>query len=200
MSADRTAWRAAPLGQVASRAVTALLIALAFGFAWSIGAHYTGAVMGMPHALKAIGAWQALLLMAPLAFLGATFASHAVEERVGSGLTGAPLSVEEQVVVIGVAFAVTTFFNRFKMPTSTIQILVFSVVGVTLATGGTVRWGAIGRLAVVWAVAPIAAIGLGFLLTLGLNRLRLGARIGAVLVAVGAVAAFAMGANDVSNA
>ena len=54
--------------------MTALLIVLAVGFAWSIGAHYTGAVMGMPHALPAIGAWQALLLMAPLAFLGATFA------------------------------------------------------------------------------------------------------------------------------
>jgi len=177
-----------------------LLIVLALGFAWSIGAHYTGAVMGMPHALRAIGTWQALLLMAPLAFLGATFASHEVEKRVGSGLTGGPLSVEAEVVVIGVAFAVTTFFNRFKMPTSTIQILVFSVVGVTLATRGTVRWGAIGRLAVVWAVAPLAAIVLGYLLTLVLDRLPLGGRIGAALVAVGAVAAFAMGANDVSNA
>ena len=64
---------------------------------------------------------------------------------------------KQQVVVIGVAFAVTTFFNRFKMPTSTIQILVFSVVGVTVATHGTVRWGEIGRLAVVWALAPLAA-------------------------------------------
>lgn len=180
--------------------MTALLIVLAIGFAWSIGAHYTGAVMGMPHALKAIGAWQALILMAPLAFLGATFASHAVEKRVGSGLTGGPLSVESAVVVIGVAFAVTTFFNRFKMPTSTIQILVFSVVGVTLATRGTVRWGAIGRLAIVWAVAPLAAIGFGFVLTRVLDRLPLGGRIGAALVVVGAVAAFAMGANDVSNA
>ncbi len=180
--------------------MTALLIVLALGFAWSIGAHYTGAVMGMPHALKVIGAWQALILMAPLAFLGATFASHAVEERVGSGLTGGPLGVEAEVVVIGVAFAVTTFFNRFKMPTSTIQILVFSVVGVTLATRRAVRWGAIGRLAIVWAAAPLAAIGLGFVFTLVLDRLQLGARIGAVLVAVGAVAAFAMGANDVSNA
>lgn len=180
--------------------MTALLIVLALAFAWSIGAHYTGAVMGMPHALKAIGAWQALLLMVPLAFVGATFASHAVEKRVGSGLTGGPLSVEAEVVVIGVAFAVTTFFNRFKMPTSTIQILVFSVVGVTLATRGTVRWGAIGRLGIVWAAAPLAAIGLGFVFTLVLDRLRLGARIGAALVAVGAVAAFAMGANDVSNA
>ena len=196
---DRTAWGGwATSGSVAQ--VTALLIVLALGFAWSIGAHYTGAVMGMPHALKAIGAWPALLLMAPLAFLGATLASHEVEKRVGSGLTGSPLSIEAEVVVIGVAFAVTTFFNRFKMPTSTIQILVFSVVGVTLATGGTVRWGAIGRLAVVWVLAPIAAIGLGFVFTLVLDRLSLGRRIGTVLVVVGAVAAFAMGANDVSNA
>jgi inorganic phosphate transporter, PiT family len=154
----------------------------------------------MPHALRAIGAWQALILMAPLAFLGAAFASHAVEQRVGSGLTAAPLSVREQVVVIGVAFAVTTFFNRFKMPTSTIQILVFSVVGVTLAARGTVRWSAIAHLAEVWAAAPVAAIGLGFGLTLLLDRLPLGGRIGTALVLMGAIAAFAMGANDVSNA
>src|SRR5215468_2703627 len=200
MAADRTASETRPTRDVASRQVTALLIVLAIGFAWSIGAHYTGAVMGMPHALRAIGAWQALLLMAPLAFLGATFASHAVEQRVGSGLTAVPLSVERQVVVIGVAFAVTTFFNRFRMPTSTIQILVFSVIGVSLATGVGVQWGSIGHLVVVWAAAPIAAIFLGLLLTLGLDRLHLGGRIGTVLVAMGAIAAVAMGANDVSNA
>ena len=44
------------------------------------------------------------------------------------------------------------------MPTSTIQILVFSVVGVSLATGIGVNWGAIGGLVVVWAAAPIVAI------------------------------------------
>ena len=180
--------------------MTALLIVLSVGFAWSIGAHYTGAVMGMPHALRAIGTWQALLLMAPLALIGATFASHAVEKRVGSGLTKANLSVSQQVVVIGVAFAVTTFFNRFRMPTSTIQILVFSVVGVTLATNAGVEWSSVGRLAVVWAAAPLAAIALGALFTIVLDRLPLGGRIGTALVAMGAVAAFAMGANDVSNA
>src|SRR5881398_1696153 len=107
MGADRTAFAGVGTRDVASRGVTALLIVLAIGFAWSIGAHYTGAVMGMPHALRAIGAWQALLLMAPLAFFGATFASHAVEQRVGTGLTRQPLGVNEEVVVIGVAFAVT---------------------------------------------------------------------------------------------
>ena len=180
--------------------MTALLVLLAIGFAWSIGAHYTGAVMGMPHALRAIGAWQALLLMAPLAFLGATFASHAVEQRVGSGLTDGPLSIGQEVVVIGVAFALTTVFNRLRAPTSTIQILVFAVVGVALAAGRGVRWSAIGHLAIVWASAPAAALVLGALLTKCLDRVPLGGRTGAALVAVGATAAFAMGANDVSNA
>jgi PiT family inorganic phosphate transporter len=180
--------------------VTALLLVVAIGFAWSIGAHYTGAVMGMPHALRAIGAWQALLLMAPLALIGATFASHAVEQRVGSGLTAGRLSVSQEVVVIGVAFALTTVFNRLRAPTSTIQILVFAVVGVTLAAGTGVRWSAIGHLAIVWASAPVAAFALGALLTKGLDRVPLGGRTGTALVAVGATAAFAMGANDVSNA
>jgi PiT family inorganic phosphate transporter len=180
--------------------MTVVLIALAVAFAWSIGAHYTGAVMGMPHALHAIGAWQALLVMAPLALLGATFASHAVERRVGSGLTIGRLSVAEQVAVIGVAFAVTTFFNRVRLPTSTIQILVFAVVGVTLAAGAGVEWSAIEHLVAIWAAAPVAAVALGALLTCALDRLPLGARTGTALVAVGAVAAFAMGANDVSNA
>jgi len=180
--------------------LTALLILFAIGFAWSIGAHYTGAVMGMPHALRAIAAWPALLLMAPLAFLGATLASHAVEQRVGSGLTNDRLSVSQQVVVIGVAFALTTVFNRLRAPTSTIQILVFAVVGVTLAAGKGVRWSAIGHLAIVWVSAPVAAFLLGALLTKGLDRVPLGGRTGTALVAVGAVAAFAMGANDVSNA
>src|SRR5438067_1817842 len=118
--------------QRCDRRMTAALIVLALAFAWSIGAHYTGAVMGMPHALHAIGAWRALLLMAPLTFLGATFASHAVEKRVGSGLTAGELSITKQVVVVGTAFAVTTAYNRLKVPTSTIQILVFSVVGAAL--------------------------------------------------------------------
>lgn len=180
--------------------MTVTLVVLALAFAWSMGAHYTGAVMGMPHALHAISAWRALLLMAPLTFLGATVASHAVERRVGSGLANERLSIAQQVVVIGTAFAVTTAYNRLKVPTSTIQILVFSVIGTALASGAGVHWSSIAHLAIVWAAAPLAALVLGAALTLALDRLPLGGRIGIALVAVGVVAAFAMGANDVSNA
>ena len=185
--------------------MTSLLVILAVAFAWSIGAHYTGACMGMPHALRAISAWHALLLMAPLAFLGALLASHGVEQRVGHGLTAAPLSLSAQTVVVGVAFALTTLFNRSAIPTSTIQILVFSIVGVALATGTGVEWSAIWTLAIIWVSAPLVAVALGYVLTRLLSefvaREHTGLDwLGIALVVVGGIASFAMGANDVANA
>jgi PiT family inorganic phosphate transporter len=181
--------------------VTALLVALALGFAWSMGAHYTGACMGMPHALGAISARRALLAMAPLTLLGAAFASHDVLRRVGHGFTAAPLSLRGQAAVVAAAFASTALFNRVRVPTSTIQIFVFSLVGVALAGGVGVRWSAIAALAGVWVAAPLAAVAIGFALTRLLDAvLPAHASVGAALVVVGLAASFAMGANDVANA
>jgi PiT family inorganic phosphate transporter len=81
--------------------VTALLVVLAIGFAFSMSAHYTGACMGMPHALRAISARDALLVMAPLTLIGAAIASHGVEHTVGHDLlTGGGLSVPGLVIVL----------------------------------------------------------------------------------------------------
>lgn len=146
--------------------MTALLIVLAVGFAYSMGAHYTGACMGMPHALGAVSARRGLLVMAPLTLVGATFASHGVEHTVGHGLlAGAGLSVAGLVVVLGVAFGLTSLFNRLRLPTSTIQILVFSVVGAGLAAQVGVQWSHVAELAVIWASAPVVAAMAGYLLT-----------------------------------
>src|SRR5579871_6977877 len=69
--------------------LTVVLVVLAFSFAWSIGSHYTGACMGMPYSLGAVSARTALLLMAPLALVGATFASGKVATTVGRKLVDA---------------------------------------------------------------------------------------------------------------
>ncbi|MGN6331663.1 MAG: inorganic phosphate transporter [Motilibacteraceae bacterium] len=199
--------------------MTVLLVVLAVGFAYSMGAHYTGACMGMPHALGAVDATRALLVMAPLTLLGAALASHKVEVTVGHDLlVGEGLSVTGLVVVIAVAFGLTSLFNVLRIPTSTIQILVFTVVGAGLAAGIGIHWAAIGALALIWVCAPPAAALLGFALTRILDlvpavrvqtspaaaRTAAGplaaGLVGAGLVAVGALASFAMGGNDVANA
>lgn len=183
-----------------------LLVAVAIAFAWSMGAHYTGACMGMPYATGSIRLRPALMLMALMTVLGASLFSHRVLIQVGHGIINGPLDTLAATAVIGVAFVLTTFFTKLRVPTSTIQILVFCLVGAAVRLGLGVRWDTIIELAVLWVVAPVIACALGYVLTLLFDRIPLLRETGAVsviarlLVIVGAVASIAMGANDVSNA
>lgn len=190
------------------------LLLLVVAFAASIGAHYTGACMGMPHALGALSRRQALWLMAPLALVGAAIASHPVEATVGLGLTQRRLTEGDELLVLALAFALTTAYTRARVPTSTIQLLVFSLVGVALGVGDPVRWGTLGLLLTVWVAAPVCAFLLGLLATRWVDRIRSPRQesapparphhhrpgLRAALVGVGMMASFTMGANDVSNA
>lgn len=194
------------------RAVTLtvdLLIAVAFGFAVSIGAHYTGACMGMPYAAGAIRPLSALLLMAPLAFVGAAVASEGVESTVGHGILVTPtVALGLALAIVTAALVLTSAYNFLTLPTSTIQIFVFSTVGAGVAAGLPIDTSTLGTLLVLWAAAPFAAFALGFLFVRAADRLRApaprAASLGRVaivgLVGVGAAASFAMGANDVANA
>lgn len=191
----------------------AFLILLVLAFSWSIGAHYTGACMGMPYGSGSIRLVPALGWMAVLALGGAFIASHRVEMTVGLNLVDAQrVTVADAVVVIVSAFALTTLYTAWRIPTSTIQILVFCVVGMGLGSGTPIDWGTIGRLAVLWVLAPCVAVVLGYFFTHALDRtvgfrstgdprsLVVLRRLGRVLVAVGLLASWTMGANDVSNA
>ncbi len=145
---------------------TIILIVVAVGFAWNLGVHYTGAVMGMPYAARSIALWPALVLIAVLTIPGATFASGGVEATVGQHIINdQSVTIPDAIVIVFSAGLLTLLYNYRKIPTSTIQILVFCVIGVGLAGHIPIYWGTIGKLAVVWVCAPIVAFGLGFLFT-----------------------------------
>jgi PiT family inorganic phosphate transporter len=177
--------------------LTAALVVLALSFAWSIGSHYTGACMGMPYALGAVSARTALLLMAPLALAGAVLASGDVATTVGRKLVDARPTRLGEVVVVAVAFGVTSLYNRVRIPTSTIQLLVGAVVGTSVGASVGVHWRTIATLAAIWVAAPAASAAVGLVAARVLGGVT---RVGFALVAVGAVASFAMGANDVALA
>jgi len=153
--------------------------------------------MGMPYALGAVKARTALLLMAPLALLGAALASGKVATTVGRKLIDATPTRLGEVVVVAVAFGVTALYNRIRIPTSTIQLLVGAVIGVAVAGSISVHWHTIATLAVIWVAAPPVAAIVGFA---GGKTLGKAQRVGGALVLVGCVASFAMGANDVALA
>lgn len=212
-------------------AVAILLVLVVLGFAWSIGAHYTGACMGMPYGSGSIGLWPALVIMAVLAFIGALVASHSVELTVGLHLIhSVRVTLWGAVAIVVAAFILTTIYTAVKVPTSTIQILVFSVAGMAFGAGIGIHWSVIGKLAIVWVLAPPIATGLGYVFTHGLDRIvgpipegassqnggsgavekvakalpapraRSVSTLARILVVIGAAASFTMGANDVSNA
>ena len=205
-----------------------LLIGIAVAFAWSMGAHYTGATMGMSYASHSIRAWPALTIMAIMALLGATFASQSVELNLGKNVVSASaVTITFAIIIVACGFLLTTVLTYVKVPSSTIQILVFAVVGTALASGLGVNWRVIGSFVVVWALAPLIACGLGFVLTKIMDvalpsgkmirnakgdavtknlspaastTIGAGTLVSRVLVVFGAAASFTMGANDVSNA
>jgi PiT family inorganic phosphate transporter len=177
--------------------LTVVLLVLAFSFAWSIGSHYTGACMGMPYALGAVSARNALLLMAPLALAGAALASGKVATTVGRKLVDATPTRLGEIVVVAVAFGVTALYNRIRIPTSTIQLLVGAVVGTAVGASVGVHWRTIATLVVIWVAAPLVAAALGFA---GARVFAGVTRVGGALVVVGCLASFAMGANDVALA
>lgn len=143
-----------------------ILVIVVVGFAWNLGVHYTGAVMGMPYAARSIALWPALILIAIFTILGATLASGGVEATVGQHIiSDRSVSIPDAIIIVLSAGSLTLLYNVQKIPTSTIQILVFCVVGVGLAGHLPIYWDTIGKLAVVWVCAPVAAFGLGFLLT-----------------------------------
>jgi PiT family inorganic phosphate transporter len=151
---------------------SAILIIVALAFAWNLGVHYTGAVMGMPFAARSIAEWPALVLIGILTILGATFASGGVETTVGQRIiSDASVHVPDAIVIVLAAGALTLLYNYAKIPTSTIQILVFCVVGTGLAGGIPIHWATIGTLAVLWVLAPVLAFLLGFACTRLLDQL-----------------------------
>jgi phosphate/sulfate permease len=143
-----------------------VLVLVVVGFAWNLGVHYTGAVMGMPYAARAIATLPALILIGVFTILGATFASGGVQQTVGLHIIDAHLvTAPDAIAIVLAAGTLTMFYNYKKVPTSTIQILVFCVVGVGLAGNIPVNWATIARLAVLWVIAPVVACLLGFIFT-----------------------------------
>jgi inorganic phosphate transporter, PiT family len=184
-----------------------VLVLVALAFAWSMGAHYTGACMGMPYATRSISLRAALWTMAPLTLIGATFLSHKVLLNVGHNILVANrLDAPPAIAIIAAAFLLTAVFTQRRVPTSTIQILVFCIIGTGAALNFAVRWDTVLHLAVLWIVAPFVAFGLGYVFTKifdavpGFANSGVTGHVGRALVIVGGAASLTMGANDVSNA
>lgn len=202
-----------------------MLAALAVGFyvGWNIGSNDAANAMGAPVGSRVIPYRQAVSIMILFVLLGAVLRGGRVMETVGSGIVvsgkGNPLEEIPQIAVIALfaAGAWVTTATKLKLPVSTSQSIVGSVIGAGLllsylnpteAPDTSVNFGVLGNIALAWVLAPAAAALIAYVLyrslgpalrrissTLILNRV-----FGFLVVGVGAFLAFTLGTNDAATA
>ena len=185
----------------AMNAQTILLLAASALFAWSMGSHYTGAVMGGAYGAGVLSARRAQLLGAGFAIIGSVTASLNVIDTYANGLVVPHSRVDIAAAQLSAAL-VTTASTYFKLPTSTIQIYAFSLLGVALVGGIPIHAQGFEFVVLGWAAGPVIAALLGYMLAkFGLGWARKGQPVLKwLLIGASIYSAFTLGSNDVSNA
>ena len=184
------------------------MIASGLFFGWTIGSHYTGAVMGTAFGAKLISARKATILIGISVVLGATLESHNVVKTVGTGVIDASeMTVFRAMVMMLTAALVTAANTYLRLPVSTSQLAIFSVVGAGVAMKAHVFWSTtIVALAITWVGTPILGTILGFVITKLMDRVmgqsseRTKRVVGYLLILVCCYAAYTLGCNNTGNA
>ena len=167
-------------------------------FAWAIGTHYTGAALGPVVGSGLLRQSKALKIMAILAFAGA-FLSFKVQETYAFNIVSNLNEVAVAAALLSAALT-TTAFTYLKIPTSTIQLFTFSLIGAALVGGLTLNIEVILYLILFWAVAPMAAFLLGLLLIRLIPKSGMEKWLRYLVIGSSMHSAFSVGSNDVSNA
>lgn len=180
---------------------TILLLAASALFAWSMDSHYTGAVMGTAYGSGVLAARRAQFLAAGFAIIGSVTASLHVIDTYANGLVTPSSRLDIAAAQLAAAL-VTTASTYFRLPTSTIQIYTFALIGVALAGGLPIHSPGFGFVVLGWAAGPIGASIVAFILAkIGLGRAWTGQRLlTSFVIGTSCYSAFTLGSNDVSNA
>lgn len=153
--------------------VVGMIIAGLF-FGWTIGSHYTGAVMGTAYGAKIFDIKKATILMAIFALMGATFQSHEVIKTVGVGILPTEYLTPFRAMIMMLNAALVTAINTWlKLPISTAQLACFSIVGVGLAIDAPISWEkTMLPLVITWVGTPIVGCIFGFIFTKGVGAVK----------------------------
>ena len=179
--------------QLSPAIITDLTLLLAVAAAWSMGHHYSGAVVGPAFGSKSIGMYAGIIIAGVLVMLG-SLATNVVSTYVSLAKIGGIYNVVALFSLTLMA-NVTTYL---KIPTSTIQLYAFSVLGAAVATGAGINIGLFALLGASWVAAPLVSYFLGKgifrFITHESRNLRY------VIIGIMLYSGFVLGLNDVSNA
>ncbi|MCD6579654.1 anion permease [bacterium] len=173
---------------------------------WGLGANDTSNIFGTAVANKIIRFWLAAAITSIFVLLGSYLEGPKTFDTVGKLFE--VLAVNDvYAIALGAAISVW-FFTYLRLPISTSQALVGSILSVGLLKGQNLNVARLIKIIICWITTPIGGFIIGFILYIiiryifsklkyGLNFYNNFVRIG--IMVVGAFGAYSLGANNVGN-
>ncbi len=144
--------------------VIAFLVAVFMGL--NIGGNNAAAAMGAAYGAKVRTKYQAVILIGVFSLLGAIFSGGAVIKTLGSGiLPPGTILLNGAIAAVGAAGITVFLANLLRIPISTSQAAVGSVVGIGLFYGSSkLNLPLLGYIVSWWIVTPLLAWLLAYLM------------------------------------
>lgn len=144
--------------------IIAVVVALFMGL--NIGGNNAAAAMGAAYGAKVRTKYQAVLLIGVFSVLGAVIDGGAVIKTLGSGILPVGTIVVKGAIIAVAASGITVFIaNLFRVPISTSQAAVGSVVGIGFFYGASkINVPFIEYIISWWIITPILAWLLAYLM------------------------------------
>lgn len=193
--------------------IVAYLVAIFMGL--NIGGNNAAAAMGAAYGAKVRTKYQAVILIGIFSLLGAVFSGGAVIKTLGSGiLPSGTILLNGAIVAVGAAGITVFLANLLRIPISTSQAAVGSVVGIGLFYGSSkLNLPLLGYIVSWWVVTPVLAWLLAYLMGKYLytdilvwladhssSEASIKKLLNVLLIISGCYVAYSAGANNAANA
>jgi PiT family inorganic phosphate transporter len=173
---------------------------------WSLGANHTANVFGTAVASKMVRFHTAAFICSLFVVVGAVFGGAGTAATLGS--LGAVNALAGAFMVTLAAGLSVYWMTKLKLPVSTSQAIIGSILGWNLFSGSATNFASLARIVSSWGAAilltAVFAALIYLLLRAVLRRSRIHllaldsyTRIG--LIVVGAFGAYSLGANNIAN-
>jgi len=136
----------------------------------SIGSSAVPPAFGPVISSGSAGILRSALLAGAAACLGAVVQGGRVSTTIGEGMIFGGISTLQVLAILTVASTLVIISVLTKYPMPTAFTIVGSVVGSAFAFGDGVRWGTIQRIVGYWALVPVLAVVIGYLISWLLRR------------------------------
>ncbi len=173
---------------------------------WSLGANHAANVFGTAVASKMVRFRTAAAICSLFVILGAVFGGSGATATLGS--LGAVNALAGAFMVTLAAALAVYWMTQLKLPVSTSQAIVGSILGWNLFSGSATSYRSLARIVFSWGAAILLTAALAALLYLLLRSLLKRMRIHLLtldsytrtgLIVVGAFASYSLGANNIAN-